>query len=462
MWSFDDEFGDLPEIDPGEDFMKSFSSPVVLNKEVVRSNRNEEVVVSDKVVDVLSQAPQETLAILGANEIVRVPQVERKWYQVTPEGDALKIEGGAEVSGFKEVLIWARDNNLSLFRDLVFKNYSLYLEYAQQAEPEEALLWYRMLRSVTPVLNLISKKIEVMPAGLSTLTKIRYALDYAFELGAPRSVVGFGIGNFTHAMAYHPDIVMCVDTDSWSHGSERGYFVRGDLRDWKKYVDRGDMILSDCSIGSDQAMGMEIPRAYYDVYKEMVQAGFYVLAKINKLSLPLEENWSVATIVYYREHNMEAFVLLSPLPDQNVYKMQDLDILDRMRDANDYRMRRILSREFNTQGVTFNYTERDLAKALKIADITYRTGEKNYSVIRDVFHRYSDNLGRDWRRLCMDRDIKCMEFKDFLEIPVELPCILIDVEYLAADKERLFASFHQKCVMEWYDDIGWVAVEMKN
>lgn len=460
MWSFEDEFGDLPEEQPGDDFMESFQSPVILNKEVVRSSNCEEVVVSDMVVDVLSQAPEESLAILGANEIVRIPQVEKKWYQVSEAGDVLNIEGGACIKGLKSVLVWARDNNLSLFRDLVFKNYAIYLEFAQQAEPEQSLQWYRMLRSVTPVLNLISKKLEVMPAGLSTLTKIRYALDYAYELGAPRSIIGFGVGNYTHAMAYHPDIKMCVDTDSWSHGDERGYFVRGDLRDWKKYVDRGDMILSDCSIGGDEAMGMEIPTAYYELYKEMVEEGYYVLAKINKTCIPLKENWQVATIVYYREHNMEAFVLLSPLKSQNVYSLQDLDIVTRMREANDSRMRRILSREFNTQGVTFNYTEKELQKALRIADTIYRTGEKNYSVIRDVFHRYSDALGREWRSLCMDKNVSLLKYDELLDIPVELPCILIDVEYLAADKERLFASFQKKCVMEWYDEIGWVAVEM--
>lgn len=467
MWDLDDEFGDLPEIDPGTEFRDQFSFPVVLNREVVRTVKTEEVVVSDRVVDVLASAPEEILPLLGANEIVRVPQVESKVYNILDEGGVCKlsVEGGRVLEGDKAVLVWARNNNTALFRDLVFKNYAKYLDCAEESDPEESLAWYRMLRSVTPVLNVISKKIDVIPAGLSTLGKIRDMLRYASELGAPRDVVAFGVGNFSHLMAYHPAIITCVDTDSWGHGSDLGYFQRGNLSDWRAFVSGSEMILSDCSIGSDEAMGMEIPRSYYDHYKDMVKSGYYVLTKINKFGIPWTENWRVASISYYREHNFEAFVLISPYEEQNVYEMRGFDIIDRMREANNSRMRRILSREFNTSGVVFRYTEQELNKAINLSDVIYKTGEKNYSVLKDVFQRYSSDLGREWRALCYDKNFEVGVLDDvwtcFLAIPVELPCILIDVEFLAADKERLFASFHKRCVMQWDDDVGWIAVELK-
>lgn len=462
VWSVEDEFGDLPEEDPGQDFELVFESPIILNREVVRTVKVEEVVVSEQVVDILSTAPEETLAILGANEIVRVPQVERKCYEYDKEKSKLILEGGGEIVGEKNVLVWARDNNTNLFRDLIFQNYEKYLEIAYLADLEESLLWYRMLRSVTPALNIVSKKFDVMNNGLSTLGKIRNMLDFARDLGAPQSIVAFGVGNYTHDMCYHPDVRLCVDTDSWSHGDESAYFERGDLINWRDYVGEHDMILSDCSIGSDMAMGMEIPEVYYQVYKDMVEAGYFVLAKISKFGLLWKENWAVASICFYREHNFEAFVLISPRAEQNVYNMRDFDLADRMRGANDGRMRRILSREFDSPGVEFRFTMREIDKALNLANVVYRTGEKNFSVMRDVFNRFSDELGKNWRKLCLDKNPIIGDYLEYLDIPVELPCILIDVEFLAADKERLFASFHQKCVMEWYDEVGWAAVEMKN
>lgn len=458
-FDWDEECSDIDWLDPGEDFMQDFKEPVVLHKDIVRSVRNEEVVVLDQVVDVLSEAPEEIISVIGANEIVRVPSVEKKWYSIDVNG-VLNLEGGAFIDGEKSKLVWAKKNNRTLFRDLIFDNYIKYLEIAQDSDCEEALSWYRMLRSVTPVLNIITKKVDVMNSGLSTLAKIRDMLEYCFELGAPKSVVAFGVAGCHHAMCYHPDIRLCVDTNSRNY-YDNDYFVEGSIFDWKNFVKEGDMILSDCSILNDEASGMLVPDDMYDIYEEMVKSGYYILVKINKLGIPYIKNWLVSSICYYREHNLEAFIIVSPEGFQNVYEMRSFDIEDRMMLANDSRMRKILSRDVDSLPVTFCYTERELEKAIKLVDFTFREGEKNFSVINDVFHKFTDTLNRDWKYLCYDEKYVKMEFTEYLEITVEMPCVLIDVQFMAADKDRLFASFHHYCFMEFYQEIGWVAVDMK-
>lgn len=459
MWDDFDDFESLPEEEPGLEFREVVEKSTVLNKDLVRSKLTEEVQVNSRVVDVLSAAPDEVLPVLGVNALVRQPQVEKRWYEI--KDGVLCVEGGSFHVDMKSIVGWAEKNNTSLFRDLVFDNYEEYLREAERADVFEALLWYRRLRSVTPTLNVVSKKLTVMEAGLSTLGKIRDLLSYGASLAGTTSTVAFGIGGPHHAMAYHPNVVLCVDTDSRCEGADRNYFVKGNLLDWKKYVQAGDMILSDCSLGDSDMLGLEIPNGYYEVYKEMCKAGHYVLCKINKFGVPYRDNWSVASIGYYREHNMEAFVLLSPKISENVYRMRDLDIEARMRQANDSRMRWILGRRFDTEGVVLRYTEDELLKALGLSKLIYRWGEKNYSVVRDIFVNHSEKLDRTWKALCYDGNYSLVEFCDYLDVNFEYPCILMDMQYLAADKERLFASFHAQCVMEFWDEIGWVAVERK-
>lgn len=451
------EFDYLPERDPGEEFMTVMAEPVILNKEVVRT-KVDEVEVSEKVVEVLIEAPEESLAILGANEIVRFPQVDRRWY-CFQEG-VLHTEGGVILSTIKDQLLWARNHNVPLFREMIFKNYLDILSIAQRSKTEEALSWYRMLREVTPALNIISKKFESMSAGLSTLGKIRWQLEGAYERGAPRSVVAFGVGNSNHAMAYHPWIRVCVDTHAEYDFEREDYFRVGNLFNWKDFVKQGDMILSDCALNNSDGTGMQIPDTYYSVYENMANAGFWVLCKIDKLGLPYKKNWRVCDIGYYREHNKEAFVLLSPFRNQDNLQIKDLDIEERMLASNFTRMRKILSREFEMKPAILHVSEGELDKALKMSTKIKDRGKKGLSVIESIFSRFAP-LTREWKDLCLDPHVEVENFLEYLKIRVELPCILLDVGYLSRDKMRLMASFHHFCIMEFDPGIGWVAVAMK-
>lgn len=335
------------------------------------------------------------------------------------------------------------------------------LELAESLPLEESLKLYRQIRSITPALNKVTKKYAVMGGGMSTLSKIRDMLDYADTQvpGGIKSICAFGISNYKHAMCYHPKIRVCYDTDVRKPGN---YFVKGDLRKWKSYVRPGEFILSDCSLGESEGSGLDIPEDYYDIYSDMVKHGHPVLFKFSKNGGVVKRNLRVDSVCYYREHNMEAFALVTPWgKDVDRYELGKMEYELEVKRANDERMRLFICRDYDVPDATLRVREAELTHAMNVLRNAERGGKKAMSVVCDIIGEFG-SLKRGWNRLCFDKEYQKVEFEDFLTLDIDLPCVLLDMGTLASDHERLIASFFHNFEMEFVEEFGWVAVEGKN
>lgn len=434
------EIIDLPRLTPG-----------------VQSVKVEGSVATAVAVSLVESTPAKTLEVLGKNDMVRVCFSETRGAVENENGDSILVEGEVCVSGKLECLKWAAENNKKMYRRLVKRFYGDYLDMAEKEDMVEALKIWRLLRATTPVKNLVSKKEPVMGAGLTTLSKIR---GLALRVPGRKFSVIFGVGNWKHNMGYLPGVRRCVDSDAWSSPEESDYYVRGKLDDWRKWVNQGDLIISDCSLGEGYEGGMQIPESYYGVYDEMTKAGHYVICKASK-----EADWVYTRrhmdSASYRPHNMEIFLLLSPRESEN-NSILDRDLVEEeMRDWNNHRMRAMMKGEFCDFPDKLTVSAEELYQVESVTKTLYFTGVKDTSVISALVNELNPVVGGSWEEDCLNKYYRAPIFEEYLDLDEELPVVLLDVGHLAKDRDRLMASFHLWYEMEFDEDVGWVAVKKR-
>jgi len=410
----------------------------------------EESIVPHVACEIVQAMPKNIIPVLGENKLLRVSYNESRKAKENPSGDLIMAEGDLIVSGKREVLEWAHSNNKVMFRRLVRDHYDEYLELANTLDAVDSLHIWRLMRDITPVKNQVSKNEAVIGAGLSTLSKLRGLYQKTFYTSA----VMFGSSNYLHSMSYMPNLRCCVDTDC---AESDGFYVQGNLINWRDFVFPGELIVSDCALGGDYEGGLVIPEYYYDIYKDMVRAGHVVIFKgcitdDELYSIPIVD-WST-----YRPHNMEIFCLTSPGADCLLPRE---DIMSDMREYNVRRMNCIRGNYFNrvTNAIRVTLEELD---SVKLRGVGYKfSGEKCRSTIDKMIKSIKINSSSVWHNNCMDEFYVAPLFDEYLHVGCEPPVVFLDCYFLAKDKERLMASLFKTYNVVYDPDFGWCGESFK-
>lgn len=452
--SGDDDWGDfkdLVDLDALELIVVEDLEDLWVIKQPVIELGPDETVVSQVAVDLVRSMNENDLEMIGRNKLTRVTFSEIK--NADYDGNNIVKEGIILAFGPVKSLKWAKENDIGLFRRMIKDHYHTFTEIAEGSEPLEALEIWRMLRFCHKVSDKISKKMEYLGAGTTTLSKIRPLLTHRL---CQTSRVVYGVANPNHCMGYADRVRVCYDTDNQVVEKESAYYRYGDLSDWRDHVQPGELIISDCSLANESNTGMSIPERYYGIYAEMLQSGHAVLHKAAKDQII---GMRVANYCMLKPHNMEIFLLRSPVDEENIYTMDD-ELLFEMMDANRQRMENIRTRDYGDYYDRYTIEDTELRQIERISKAVYFEGIKNPSVITNLMGDVDYN--RQWERLCMDPYYLERDLEIYYKIRVECPAVLVDVYVDGVDCDRLFNTFFHRYEMEFVDEIGWVAMGLKS
>lgn len=424
---------EMPE-DMGSDWDNSF------NYFVPRVDLKESVAIAPGVVELVQQLPVDLVATIGDNNVRRLNEVPRREYVLND--NVLVDEVGNVVEG-DDVLLWADRNNRTLFRKIVSENKEDMMDAAFCDDPEKSLKIYRTIRKADRLGDRLSKKIDSAAKGGTTFGKIMPLL-LRIPKKDRKKIVVFGCANRGHKMSYLPGVRLCVDIA----GIGDEFFVKGDLREWRKYVRDGDVIVSDCSIGGSDGDGMYVPLDYLDIYEQMAK-NHYVIAKLDKL----RDRAKYAATEVYRRHNREYFALFGRALKRKV-RLYDPEAM--MLEGNDDRMGSIISKKYmlNTRSAV---REEDIDSIMENAFYEKR-GVKGNSVLEDLCAGAKRKV-RGWKEMCMDKDAYLPGYGKDLSLDFELPAIMMDIGNIYCDPERLWAYLHTYFKTEFDESVGWVCVE---
>lgn len=413
----------------------------------VLTTKSEVVVADASVLGLIERAPPAVVKALG-NPYLPYATVEDK-RSLTVEFDLVVDEFGSRINGVEHVLAYLWLTHKTEFRSYVWKYFDELAQYAESLPVDRALRVYRYMRKVTPALDKVSNKSMVW-TGYSTIHKVKNLTEKAYRLAGEGCVV-YGVGRPQHDMAWTPGVVKCYDTFSVN----KGLFEHGNLLDWKEH-DLPSVVVSDACIGEQEQMGFFVPKDYYQVYRDMLRAGKYVVCKCKVTDRPFDRCVDAYT---YKDHNLEVFLLVSPVESENVYKIDWPDMEDEARNANKMRLRDMRERDYPYIRDPVTVTRDLLDQVAMLSKVPVVTGQSNVSVDGQVLDRYVQ-LDKEWKRLCKDPDARVPEGFVGDDFELELPAIALDVGHLAKDKVRLFYSLFVKFKMKEFDsDLGWVFLD---
>lgn len=443
-----DDFGDLPEeeIDIDDwDFQPK-------RREVENFHR-EECQVAQVAFHVAESLEPQVLECLGVNAALHRSVAEHYDSTWDENAQVLHVEGGSIISGLLPSLRWLRENDLKKFRKIMEAHKEHLLEQAETMDLVEALSVWRLVRALHPSRDKISKREYIQGAGSTTLSKVRGLLrrvDY-------KSAVVFGAGNYAHRMSYIPRTRICVDTDSWCGPGERSFYLKGNLQDWHHFVRPGELIVSDCSTTDGE--GQFIPKEYASIYSDMVARGHNVLFKGD--CFDTKDGFCCVDYARYRPHNREVFFLVSPCVEKNIVRFDREQALEEIRDGNIVRMRHMAVGEYLLCKDRLTITRAEEEQIKSVSRSLYPEGVKNTSVLSMLNCPLRDT-GKDWMTICMDEKYKPPDLDFDLKIDLEAPVVLMDIDKIGHDDERVLFSFWKRYDMAFDRRIGWVAVEKKN
>lgn len=408
----------------------------------------EKVEVDPRAVEIVDGMKDTAVVTLGDNRVLRQGVFEGEKVELI-SAEEIKTESGDSITGAIQVLGYCYENNTAAFRKLLTNksNWDFYCESMKGYKDEDVLRLCRYMRSITPARNRVSKKAATIAAGDTTLAKVRSLIAEAKRLSGNKNVVAYGVGNPTHMMGYVEGIRVCYDTDV--PFGESDYYREGNLLDWEKHLKKSDIVLSDASYGESRDGGMIIPEKFYDIYRKMAKT-HYVVCKVDKLDF----KDPVLDVTWFRDHNRECFVLLGPGADQ---QLEDFEFGKLIRASNMQRMALMRDGFYMSGKARLTVDEGNLRQCKKVARTLYLKGEKYRSVVEAVVKKFGEKLSKTWKDYCMT-PYRMVFMEEVHELDVDLPCVLMDVENLAKNKERLYHSFFTQCVMEYDETVGWVAL----
>lgn len=439
--SFEEWFGALPM---GEAPNLDMKAVMIVKEDVML----DVVPVSARAVDCVNQMSTQVLDCLSNNQLLRQGIIEQRSYKLER---LVKIEGEGEMSvvdGFR----WAyRTGNKKLLRSLGREKDHL-MEYAENIDSKDGLVLFRALRSLKPAVDKASKKIETHHKGDSTLSKISYLVDLyknISSVGKPRILL-YGAAGPHHRMSFLPGVVKCYDLV----GMGTPFYVKGSVEDWEKHLkeDHYDLAIMDCSLSDGESGGMSLPRRYEELAKQIGKV-LPVIAKVNKFGSFV--GTKVAGVKAYRLHNCETFVLL--MEGRNVKKFPDYEM--DVYEANYMRMRAFYNGMYEI-GLGKKEADKDLIEHVLLMGLRRKEDVYLKGAV-DVLVKDFDPHLETLIDLCMKEKIRPVDMDEYLELDIELPCIIMDVGFLSSDAFRLFYSFVEFYELEYDPDVGWVAVEKK-
>lgn len=389
----------------------------------------------EDIKNIIEQLPEDVVETIATNSCVRYPISEARLIYV--ENNEFLVEGKEDLTGISKLTYLSRKNK-PIFRKLANEKMDEFKKEAFQEDVSKGLPYFRLMRMLHPGRDRASKNLETTALGNSTYGKIAPFLSHV----SSASCVGFGIASKKHRMWGFPGMRLCVDIKS----SGVGMFKEGNLRDWRDFVKPGELIISDCSVADEVDLGMLVPDSYYGIYDEMCRSGHTVIFKADKLKYkgPVEHSY------IYRSHNREIFVMRN----KNTSATEVLDeefLRERMSMGNQVRMEEFDHyQSYNYSGYVNMSVVRGLRK--NVVNMEF----KNLSTV-DIIPRVKM---RD-RGCFHDPDWRDPGLRTYLDFKYELPAVLMDLGFMTTDAERLLATAFNKCIMEYDDVVGWVAMEYR-
>lgn len=400
------------------------------------------LVVETPVVQIVTQLPPRVVKVIGNNEAFRHPINESLAYEY--HNGVLVVENGAVLNTLLDILSWAERYNHSFLKTFVNERYVELVAICKTLPPDEALRVFRKMRVADRLSNYLSKRELALRTGDSTYAKVNILLQ-RYNLGSMPKVV-FGVSSPMQGMSNLSDVEAFIDPISVGCGK----YKVGNIKDWKKYVKPGHLVVSDASVGLVELEGMQIPPAFYSIYREMAQSNL-VICKVDRLASQVA-GWEYRDALSVREYNRELFLLIGP--GQTTYSLDVQDQGEQVMQANLERMRKIRYREY-CPNIRSSITK----------EVFDGIGERE--VVPKVKQKFALDLlpgcapGRSWQALCLDRGARFVSSKFKMKISLDLPIVLMDVGFLSKDPERLMSSFFDQYDLEYDDLIGWVATDVK-
>lgn len=415
---FDEAFCSLPEVDLAD---------AILDRDFFVYEEKTKVKIEGPILDIVQSLADGDKELLGNNNLLRHNVTERCKKVVTSQllEDAIDEAAISNKPKLREII----NSNKDQVYDLI----------CGVDDPIRCLDLCRKVRSCHRGMNAVTKKKSVIDRGTTTLGKIM-RLSEGFK-----DIFLIGAKNQKHRMAHHPEVKRACDL----YG-EGGFYECLDLRNWKEFLVGYDDVIIDVSIAGDDG-GMCVPEDYEKMYVEMTKQGKRVLAKVDKFGYVIRNGYFTDFMVY-RDHNREVFALVCP--EQKDGHDFTADVID----ANIFRMAYLKD---------YNYPFQRTAKGVEdvvCLSIVDRKRERikhlyNGSVIEQLVPEADYEVGDFYNN--SDYQFDCEFDGQWIYGEVELPCVIQDVDFWTRDRRRLLESFNKYYVLEYVDDLGWVAVDSK-